>query len=242
MKRCPKCSRTFEDGDLYCLEDGNILEAVSSFLANETPTQVVSAFQPRPVATTSRRGVFLYIALGALGTGVVALGVAMYLLMPADKTADLKHGVSDQAKNTENADSTRPLNRPLTEESLTPSLTQEAITALVERWRLAQNTRNFRDYQDCFDTSFFGIKRTKSGGPQRMNFGSWMNDRRKMLPNVIEVGVSNMQISFDGDTAIVRFDQRFRSANHADDGLKEIRVKMFPAGPKIVFEELKQVY
>lgn len=242
MKRCPKCSQTFEDGDLYCLDDGNVLETVPSRLTNETPTQIVSPFPLRPVTRPPQRGGLLHIALGALGMGVIALGVAVYFLLPSDKPTDAKQAASGQTKNTNKADSSQLLNRPLAEESLTPTPTQESVTALIERWRLAQNTRNFREYQDCFDTSFFGIKRTKTGGPQRMNFGSWMNDRRKMLPNVIEVGVSNMQISFDGDTAIARFDQRFRSANHADDGLKEIRVKMFPAGPKIVFEELKQVY
>ena len=184
----------------------------------------------------------MYIALGALGAGVIALGVALYFLLPTEKGAGSKHGANDPTNNAEHAVPIQPLNRPVTPEALTPVLTQESVAALVERWRISQNTRDFKDYQDCFDSSFFGVKRTKTGGPQRMNFGSWMNDRRKMLPNVIEVGVSNMQISFDGDTAIVRFDQRFRSVNHADDGLKEMRVKMFPAGPKIVFEELKQVY
>jgi hypothetical protein len=184
----------------------------------------------------------LYFALGALGAGVVALGVAFFFLLPGDRGANSKHGSTDSTNSTANNAAIRPTGHLETEDSLTPVLTQDSVAALVERWRLAQNTRNFKGYQDCYDSSFFGIKRTKTGGAQRMNFGTWMNDRRKMLPNVIELGVSNMQISFDGDTAVVRLDQRFRSVNYADDGLKELRVKMFPAGPKIIFEELKQVY
>lgn len=242
MKRCPICRRTFEDDDLYCLDDGYALEPLEPPAANETPTQIVSPFRPQPVTTPPGNGGVLYFALGALGAGVIALGVALFFLLPGDRTAKAKHGSTDSTNSTANNAAIQPTGHLETEDALTPVLTQDSVAALVERWRISQNTRNFKSYQDCFDSSFFGIKRTKAGGPQRMNYGTWMNDRRKMLPNVIEVGVSNMQISFDGDTAVVRFDQRFRSVNHADDGLKELRVKMFPGGPRIVFEELKHVY
>lgn len=242
MKRCPICRRTFEDDDLYCLDDGNALEPLPSLTINETPTQVVSPFRPQSTPTPPGNGGVLYFALGVLGAGVISLGVALYFLLPTEKTADSKRGSGDPPNSTVNAVPVQQPDRPVMTDAVTPVLTQESVAGLVERWRISQNTRNFKGYQDCFDSSFFGIKRTKAGGPQRMNYGSWMNDRRRMLPNVIEVGVSNMQISFDGDTAVVRFDQRFRSVNHADDGLKELRVKMFPGGPRIIFEELKQVY
>ncbi len=72
-----------------------------------------------------------------------------------------------------------------------------------------------------------------------MNYTQWMNDRQKMSKNIVDVGVGNLQIKIEGDTAIAQFVQQFQSAGYQDTGQKTMRIKMFSEGAKIVYEELK---
>lgn len=41
MKLCPNCKQTFSDENVYCLEDGNVLEASVHPTPADTPTMVL---------------------------------------------------------------------------------------------------------------------------------------------------------------------------------------------------------
>lgn len=151
------------------------------------------------------------------------------------------------ASNQANA---RPVPSPNNEETVQypdaarDPLTAESVRNLLAVWEKAQESKSFSSYQACYDPSFIGIKKTKSGSAQSYKYGAWMADRRRMIASAVNLSIemSNMQVSVHGDTAIVQFDQYYRSLRYSDWGPKEITVRMTPAGPKIVREELKASY
>ena len=75
-----------------------------------------------------------------------------------------------------------------------------------------------------------------------MNRGEWLRDRRKMIPNFIEVQALNERVQLDGDTAVVTFTQRWRSARHCDVGEKELTIQIINGRPMIRSEVLRNPY
>ena len=55
----------------------------------------------------------------------------------------------------------------------------------------------------------------------------------------LSIEIQDLQISIDADIATVNFEQTYRSAIYSDRGAKVIKVKKFPDGEKIIYEELK---
>jgi hypothetical protein len=134
-----------------------------------------------------------------------------------------------------------------TASSATPTLlTIDGVRNLISRWVSAQNSKNLTDYQSCYGVPFEGgIRRTTSGRSYSFdNFNDWMKDRLPMISvaDDLNVEVKNMNVNITGDTAIVEFDQYYRSQSYSDWGPKVMKVKMTPAGEKIVYEELKVSY
>lgn len=122
-------------------------------------------------------------------------------------------------------------------------ITAEAVRELLTRWEKAQDAQNYRAYQACYGQPFKGIKRVDSE-TKIYNYATWLGDRRKILSNAIglDVEIKNLQISVEGDAATAEFDQYYRSLRHSDWGPKIVKLKMFPDGAKIVYEELKAAY
>jgi len=79
MKRCPNCSRTFDDENDYCLEDGTPLTGgggANYDTRNETPTQVLrTPVYGAPPAAQSR---WVYPVIGALCGIVIVLGFIVF--------------------------------------------------------------------------------------------------------------------------------------------------------------------
>jgi len=240
MKRCPRCNQTFDDATDFCVDDGTPLEGYSSFISAGVPTQVFTPV-PTKAVSTPETGKLIYVAVGVMATVIIAL-VAFLLYLSSDKK-DSAINQNQTLKSSKPESTSTPQSNTLAA-SETPSIspiTENAARELVVRWKNAQNLKSFPTYRACYapTTEFIGIKRTPTGGREQLSFDSWMNDRGKMLRNVVEVQADIRRISIDGDSAVAVFIQKWRSVNHCDIGEKTLRIKMFADGPKIVFEELK---
>lgn len=83
MKRCPQCSRTYTNDNDFCFDDGNALAFISSGASPhafvtpaDTPTQVIT--RPPSVENRSSGSPLLYVLLGMLATGVLAMGMFIW--------------------------------------------------------------------------------------------------------------------------------------------------------------------
>ena len=72
-----------------------------------------------------------------------------------------------------------------------------------------------------------------------MGYSAWLADRGRSFKNLLNVVAENRSVTIEGDVAVVKFVQRFRSEGHCDYGDKTIHIKMFANGAKIVYEELR---
>ena len=248
MKRCPHCHLDFDDENLFCLNDGTKLEEFPLPRANDIPTQYVPAVR-RAAASQKSVDKKIYWLCGALLAVIGVLSFVIYALVanPAtvrrsiDESSE-KAAETPTVKPTSKSEAVEPANTPAAPAPELPPLTPQNVRELIERWERAQDARNYNAYKSCYATSFFGIKRTKSGAESRMNYAQWLGDRRKMLANTIDVGVLNLEIEIAGETATARFIQQFQSANYSDEGQKILKIKTFADGAKIVYEELKYSY
>ncbi len=269
MKKCPDCSQFFSDDNFFCLNCGTSLlhnadmkQNPTSFQTpNDTPTQLLSSFPTKTVEKKEAHRSF-YLIIGAMAVLIIGLSAIVFFLLSGKDSSENKTGENKQQANQiveNNSVSNSALisqvekQIPQIEKSnkqiyagntqvQTEPITNEAVQDLLNRWRQAQNARNYNAYKACYAPQFFGIKRTRNGGETRMNYGQWMNDRRKMLKNTINVGIQIQDIKTEGDTATSQFIQQFESVNYQDTGQKILKIKMFSDGAKIIYEELKYAY
>ena len=257
MKYCPTCSQGYRDDSLnFCLTDGTAL--IMSPPYDSESTVVMGASAPPRMTQQDRHGVspsLAYIGVGLLA--LIAGGALVGFLM---SRSSVPSNISTQQANTlpTSASNNVQPNNPTTQavpsnrppevvqypDSQSQSLTAESVRNLMSVWERAQESKSFVSYQSCYDSSFIGIKKTKSGHSQSYSYSSWMADRRRMITSSVNLSLelSNLQVIVQGDTAIVRFDQYYRSLRYSDWGPKEITIRTTPAGPKIVREELKASY
>lgn len=253
MKRCPNCNQIFDDENLFCLQDGTVLEVLNSSFP-DTPTQVLSSFPLKSVVQKDS-GKSFYAIFGAMAAVIIGLSAIVFFLLSGrgDSAGENKLSLNQTAANNQ-AQAETPFssqnspNKKANVETIvenvsdkTLPITADEVRSLIISWEKAQDTRNFNAYKVCYSQQqFWGIKRTNEGKESRMNYGQWMSDRRKMLQNMIDVEAQNLEISIEGDTATVTFTQQFQSVNYCDTGRKTLKIKMFAdSGAKIIFEELK---
>ena len=251
MKTCPQCGVDYSDDLAYCLQDGTLLTDIS-----DQPTVVIPSRNTSPTAESEARAVkqgvspvFAYLTVGLLAL-IVGGGIAAWILIGKNSTGE--NAGTDSASNkpaapersaspgVKNGNSNKPASP--TPQAGLPPMTNEAANGLLDTWEKAQDTRNYSAYRNCYDPSFQGVKRTAAGEVSEYNFSQWMEDRRKMMSGAfMEVGVDKLQITLDGDTAELQFDQSFKVPNYEDLGPKVMKLKMTTGGPKIIYEELKSV-
>lgn len=251
MKRCPNCHQSYSDDLVFCLNDGTVLETTSgSSYSGDMQTQIITPF-PTEIIGKKKTNKTIYTIIGAMAVVIVGLSAIVFYLIPGakdenketEKTSENKSPTTAQTSPNANQNKTVTIEKTpdKTPVQVAP-ITEEAAQNLINRWKQAQNARNFNAYRSCYGSLFLGIKRTKSGNESRMNYAQWLADRQKMNKNIIDVGVENLQITIVGDTANVQFIQQFKSENYEDTGQKTIRIKMYEDSAKIVYEELKYVY
>lgn len=257
MKQCPTCNRTYLDDILvYCLNDGSLLsvpydpEATQriplSRVTKPPMTEILPVIRPPSNLTgNNNNSLLLFIAILLaliLGGGAVALLKSgskdtsptetqavptPQPITPRSQTTTKEDGASNQNRNID-----------------TLPLTVNGVRNLITHWVSSQNAKDLVSYQSCYGPSFQGVKRTASGHLFYYDFNGWMKDRRRMISEAVglSVEVKNMNVNISGDIATVEFDQYYRSLRYSDWGPKVIKVKMTPAGEKIVYEELKISY
>jgi hypothetical protein len=237
MKACPQCHALYSDDLQFCLQDGSVL-----IFRNENET-VVRQVSP-PVAGKEKKGVnpiFAYLTVGLLA--LIVGGAVVGWILLSNRRGDNTRREIISTPNVLPGNTGLKANTPptVTPAPASPIMTREAAGDLVRSWESAQDSRNFSAYQDCYDRSFQGVKRTVSGSVSRYNYSQWMKDRQKMLRNAkfMDVRVDKLQITVEGEIATLEFDQYFRTTGYADFGPKIIRIRMTDAGAKIIYEELK---
>lgn len=243
MKKCPRCQNTFEDDLNFCLEDGAVLEIVSANA--DAPTQFIPAsFITTQTKKPSDSGIYLII--GLLTVIIIALTAFVLYLMYADTSPD-----KPETAEKQNA-SASPGNKNLQEVKIkgnstskntpepTGKISEESVISLMNKWEQAQETKNIAVYKSCYGQPFTGIKRTTKGA-STYNYTGWMKDRSLMISKAanLSIEIIDLQISIEEDIATVNFEQIYRSASYSDRGPKIIKVKKFPDGEKIIYEELK---
>jgi len=120
-------------------------------------------------------------------------------------------------------------------------LNRQDVENLIKFWENAQDAGDFEGYRSCYTKPFKGVK-TVSKISREYDYAEWMSDRRKMIEKAVglDVEVKNLQISIDGETATVEFDQYYLSKKYSDWGPKVLKIKQMPSGAKIVYELLKE--
>ncbi len=127
MKRCPNCNQMFSDENIFCLNDGTLLLAVSdttqaptiSFTPESSPTLLV----PRQTANLPRSSAggipgWLYAVLGAMAATIIALGAAFFVSRaPAEKETAKSEPTtksSESVSNTNQSNTENKTNEPTT--------------------------------------------------------------------------------------------------------------------------------
>jgi ketosteroid isomerase-like protein len=118
-----------------------------------------------------------------------------------------------------------------------PSIDPATAKAFVESWVSAQNAQDFGAYAAMYATRFTGIKRAGER-TARFDRAGWLSDRKGMFARGFRVEVNDVAARALGATAVVTFDQAYRSQNFADRGPKQLVLALQNGEPKIAREEL----
>ena len=112
-------------------------------------------------------------------------------------------------------------------------------TRLLGSWMNSQNEGDFSGYANLYHESFAGIKRV-GGSAVQYDLPKWLEDRRKMFNDKMEVIVSDVEFKFARDMSEVKveFTQQWSSRTFSDLGRKSILLKPFGSEWKIVREEM----
>ncbi|UQZ89980.1 hypothetical protein C4J81_12510 [Deltaproteobacteria bacterium Smac51] len=110
----------------------------------------------------------------------------------------------------------------------------ELIVAIVEDWATAWRSRDLEKYFAFYHPDFYYEDKNMF----LRNFKSY---KTPLIENaaVLEVGVSDFEVSFNAGTAMVSFRQDYRSDNWRDVGRKTLTLKKTREGWKIVAETWK---
>ena len=242
MKRCSNCNQSFSDDNVFCLNDGTVLETTSgASYSGDLPTRFITPFPAVKTIEKKDSNTNIYAVIGAMAIVIVGLSAIVFFLMSDAKDKKNEENNSSVAAQT-SPTSEKGNKTPKVEKTPAPVLeiTTEAAQNLVNSWEKAQDGKNFNAYRACYSSQqFLGIKRTNEGEREQKTYAQWMADRQKMLKNTIDVEIKDSQITIEDDTAIVQFVQKFNSVNYCDEGSKVLRIKMFSDGAKIIYEEMK---
>jgi hypothetical protein len=249
MKRCPKCNEIFT-GDLnFCLMDGSPLraEAAPTVVLPETvinPRQTVPMQQKPEAAPRSASHFFVYATVALVA---ILLGGGVVFWLKSDSNRD-RLAVTPQTQASPNSNEVTQRPTPSASSSsqgeTLPRLTDNAVESLISRWEKTQESKDFTSYESCYSYSFQGVLRTAAGRVKTYNFNEWMSTRRQLIKQAggLDIEVKNLRIRIDGETAIVEFDQYYRSSSYSDWGPKVMTIRVTDQGLKIISEELKASY
>jgi hypothetical protein len=118
---------------------------------------------------------------------------------------------------------------------------QHDVVQTIYAWAAAweNNIYSIDSYQSYYHPSFFASYKTKSG----MNYQQWMADKaaKGRKAGCIQVQVSGIRVTIEGDLATAVFQQQYLSGTYCDVGTKTLWLLKTPGGWKIVGEEQPSV-
>lgn len=103
----------------------------------------------------------------------------------------------------------------------TPDISRARIDALLESWLTAQNTGRFDAYSSLYAERFQGVRRSGEK-TKRFDRAGWLADRQRMFARPMTVAISDVTVAATGNTANVRFTQRYSSGRYSDEGPKRM--------------------
>lgn len=236
MKTCQNCGQKYPDDLEFCTEDGERLTAVLR-PPDDYPTLVMPSVKTQESPKLSGPSPLIYVLVGGLTVAVILLGIMLFISIGSKDhpvTENAAQGSPGQSDGIIVSTAT-----PATAAPKLPSLTEQSVRALFQRWIASQNSRDFAAYSALYADEFVGYRTTVSGRTTRLDHGAWLRDRAKMFPNFISLAVTGERIRIDGETAVVNFTQTWRSARYCDIGDKELTVQIIDGQAKIRSEVLK---
>ncbi|MEN6545917.1 MAG: serine/threonine-protein kinase [Armatimonadia bacterium] len=245
---CPDLPLAFEAIIVRCLAKepherfatgADLARALREVQAAPAATVAAPApFRPAPpppaattVVTAPARARFGWAVVALIVIGALALGAGGMALVNMPSVRAPRSGPLPAAPPV-------PVSPPAMATSPVELTTDEVTSFLMERWLVAQNSRDFDSYKSCYTNSFVGIKRTRSGGKDHYGYASWLADRRKMFKPGLRVDITIEDISGLGEERKVVVEQTFRTPRYADRGTKIFHISKTVNGPKIVYEEM----
>ena len=118
-------------------------------------------------------------------------------------------------------------------------LNEAAVRAIVTQWLAAQNAGVFADYEKLYAERFNGVKRVGAVA-RTYNRAGWLDDRRRMFGALMQVTATDIVITVDAGSAVVRLTQTFAQKAFKDSGSKELLIVDSRQGLKIAREEMLQ--
>lgn len=108
---------------------------------------------------------------------------------------------------------------------------QAEVTETVSNWAAAWSARDIEGYLSFYSANF--------ELPGAMSRSQWESQRRARIAgrSNIEVDVSNLMVTVNGDQATAEFDQSYRSDNYSDNTRKTLRLVKEGGAWKIVTEQ-----
>lgn len=121
-----------------------------------------------------------------------------------------------------------------------PTIQSEEIIAFLDEWVVAQIQNDFDRYKEMYSYDFTGVKMNHKKRESSFNYSDWLNDKRKIIPNIQNVEYHDLFIlSSDEKNARIRFTQVFLSSKYGDKGIKEMTLKRENGKLSITNEEMK---
>lgn len=128
---------------------------------------------------------------------------------------------------------------PVAQKSAGRALDKAEVSALLDRWKAAQNQDDFAAYQALYAARMTGVKRI-GARVFRFDRDGWLVDRGRMFKKKrkMEVAADQVDIAIAGPSAIVRFTQTFVQGSFQDLGPKQIVVVRDGGELRIAREEM----
>ncbi|HTM44863.1 MAG TPA: hypothetical protein VL137_07910 [Polyangiaceae bacterium] len=108
-----------------------------------------------------------------------------------------------------------------------PPIPRERAVGTLAAWMDAQNRNSFGEYQKLYGEPFVGIKRTGEVEKEYQLRG-WLEDRWQLFQRNPLVTVENVKVITTATTAIVEFDQTWKTSRFQDFGRKRLVLKRDP--------------
>ena len=154
----------------------------------------------------------------------------------ATTQAAVKNPKTDKSDDSENKEAVEKEEEAEEDDTDSTEVEKDA-EALLDEWLDAQNDQNFANYKTLYGAEFRGVKRVELE-EKYFARAAWLVDRQGMFSKSFTVVAKDVKITKQADGAmVVRFEQKWSSANYSDVGTKELVLKVVDGELRIVREE-----